>query len=228
MALITDFASTLEMQEHTRKERRFDETERDLPGRISKITSKLATKDKLYTALSYLGPNNPLRRSITANDTVWLLDNTAYQNERTGRWQAEYVAAMFSQHSSCAVIDAVAAIAKKIELEERDPAYKTLEKRLFPFLQDIKPATQLNVLYEGKSPMRLGPSGVNGISNNTKALPDSDDGEIVHTIARVPKGANGILEMKTVFADAEGWGIVSGTTSITEVEGNEPVSVDNG
>jgi hypothetical protein len=214
----TDFASALEMQEHTRKERRFDETERDLPGRISKITSKLATKEILYTALSYLGPKNPLRRSITANDTVWLLDNTAYRDEKTGSWQAEYVAAMFSQHSSCAVIDAVAAIAKKIELEERDPAYKTLQERLFPFLQDIKPATQLDVLYDGKSPMRLGPSGVNGISNDTKALPGSDDGAIVPTLAKVPEGANGILEMKTVFADAEGWGIVSGTAKITRAE----------
>ncbi|KAI0397203.1 hypothetical protein F5Y17DRAFT_14232 [Xylariaceae sp. FL0594] len=224
--VLTNFTSTLEMQEHTRKERRFDETERDLPGRTSKVASTSGAKETLYGLLSYLGPRNPLRRSITADDTVWLLDNTAYRDASTGRWQAEYVAAIFSQHSSCAVVDAAGAVAKKLELAEHDPAYETLQERVFPFLQDIKPATQLKALYDGKTPISLGPSGANGISNNTKVLPASDDGHIVATSAKVPKGANGILEMKTVFADVEGWGIISDIDDTIKVtQTGDPIGI---
>ncbi len=205
------------MQQRTREKRRFDETERDLPdfsAQNSTIASALTTKDKLYAALAYLGKRNPLPRSITADDTIWLLDNTAYRNDETGLWEAEYVAAMFSQHSSCTIVDAVGAIADKIQLEERDPGYKTLEERIGPFVQDIKPGTQAKVLYRGKSLMKVGPSGHNGVSSEVKRLPSSHDGEIVPTFAHVPKGANGLLEMRTFYADAEGWGVISGTMTM--------------
>ncbi|KAI3320575.1 hypothetical protein HD806DRAFT_524611 [Xylariaceae sp. AK1471] len=226
MALNSRYTPSLEMQQRTRKERRFDETERDLPGGVSMVTAALGTKDKLYSVLSILGTKNPLPRPVTAQDTVWLLDNTAYRNEKTGRWEAEYVAAVFSQHSSCAVIDAVGAIAKKVELEERDPAYKTIEERIRPFVQDIKPGTQVKALYEGKSPLKLGPSGPNGISSDIKRLAGSSDGEIVPTFAHVPSGANGLLEMRTFYADAEGWGVVSDIDDTIKVtQTGDPIGI---
>ncbi|KAI1418765.1 hypothetical protein F5Y12DRAFT_473228 [Xylaria sp. FL1777] len=216
---------SLEMQQRTRKERRFDETERDLPGFSA---ANLTLASTFWAALAYLGNKNPLPRSITANDTVWLLDNTAYRNEATGCWEAEYVAAMFSQRSSCALVDAVGAIADKIQLEERDTAYQTLEARIGPFVQDIKPGTVAKVLYEGKSPisMKLGPSGYNGISSEIKRLPGGTDGEIVPTFARVPDGANGLLEMRTFYAHAEGWGVISDiddTIKITQT--SDPIGI---
>ncbi|KAI0454227.1 hypothetical protein F5B21DRAFT_514826 [Xylaria acuta] len=223
------YTPSLEMQQRTRKERRFDETERDLPdfsSKISTITAEPTTKDKLYAALSYLGKRNPFSRPITASDTVWLLDNTAYRDEKTGRWEAEYVAAMFSQHSSSPVIDAVGAIADKINLEERDPAYKTIEERLGPFVQDIKPGTHVRALYGGRSPMKLGPSGHNGISSQIKKLPGSNDGNVVPTFARVPKGANGLLEMRTFYADAEGWGVISDIDDTIKVtQTSDPIGI---
>ncbi|TRX91060.1 hypothetical protein FHL15_008042 [Xylaria flabelliformis] len=220
---------SLEMQKRTRKERRFDETEQDLPdfsGRLSTITVESTAKDKLYAALSYLGKKNPFSRPVTADDTVWLLDNTAYRNEKTGLWEAEYVAAMFSQHSSVPVIDTVGTIADKINLEERDPAYKTIEKRLGPFVQDIKPGTHVKALYGGRSPMKLGPSGYNGISSEIKTLPSGNDGNLVPTFARVPKGANGLLEMRTFFADAEGWGVISDIDDTIKVtQTSDPIGI---
>ncbi|KAI8625082.1 hypothetical protein F5Y19DRAFT_467329 [Xylariaceae sp. FL1651] len=220
----------LEMQQRTRKERQFDETEQDLPdfsGKIPLVTSALAAKDKFYGVLSYLGKKNPLPRPVTAQDTVWLLDNTAYRNEQTGLWEAEYVAAMFSQHSSCTVIDAVSSIAKKVELQEHDPEYDTIEKRLLPFVQDIKPGAQVKVLHGGSQPLKLGPSGSNGISSEIKKLTDRDDGKrLVPTFAQVPKGANGLLEMKTFYADPEGWGIISDiddTIKITQT--GDPIGI---
>lgn len=217
MALTRRSTASLEMQHRTRKECRFDETEQDLPdfsGKIPTVTAALSTKDKFWSALSYLGLKNPISRPITADDTVWLLDNTAYRNEKTGFWEAEYVAAMFSQHSSSAIIDAVSAISDKINMDECDPAYKTLEERIKPFVQDIKPGTQVKALYGGKVPMKLGPGGHNGISSEIKKLPGGDDGELVPTFASVPKGANGLLEMRTFYAEPEGWGVISGTMTL--------------
>ncbi|CAJ2510642.1 Uu.00g062670.m01.CDS01 [Anthostomella pinea] len=224
------YTGALEMQHRTRKERRFDETEHDLPdfsGTISPITSVLSTKDKIYDVLSYLGQKNPLPRPVTSEDTVWLLDNTAYRNEKTGKWEAEYVAAAFSQHSSCAVIDAVSAIAKKIELEESDPAYSTIEERLRPFVQDIKPGTQVKALYAGEKAMKLGPGGRNGISSDIQKLPDSKDGALlVPSYAEVPKGANGLLEMKTFYAKPEGWSVISDIDDTIKVtQTSDPIGI---
>ncbi|KAI1272125.1 hypothetical protein F5Y07DRAFT_380931 [Xylaria sp. FL0933] len=215
--------SSLEMQQRTRKERRFDETERDLPDFS---TTGLTVASKLWSALSYLGKKNPLTRSVTADDTLWLLDNTAYRNEQTGQWEAEYVAAIFSQHSSCTIVDAVSSIADKIKLDEKDPGYQTLEKRIGPFVQDIKPGTVAKVLYEGKSPMKLGPSGHNGITSEIKTLPHANDGGIVPTFAHVPEGANGLLEMRTFYADAEGWGVISDIDDTIKVtQTSDPIGI---
>ncbi|RYC53839.1 hypothetical protein CHU98_g12371 [Xylaria longipes] len=223
------YTPSLEMQQRTRKERHFDETEQDLPdfsGQITTVTAEPTTKDRLYSALSYLGKKNPFSRPITSSDTVWLLDNTAYRTEKTGLWEAEYVTAMFSQHSSSAVIDVVGAIADKINLDERDPSYKTIEERLGPFVQDIKPGTHVKALYGGKSPMKLGPSGHNGISSEIKRLPGGNDGNLVPTFARVPKGANGLLEMRTFYADAEGWGVISDIDDTIKVtQTSDPIGI---
>ncbi|KAI0025939.1 hypothetical protein F4780DRAFT_774781 [Xylariomycetidae sp. FL0641] len=213
----------LDMQTATRKQRRFDETERKLAD-FSNSFGPVPVAEKL---LSYLGKHNPLPRSIDADDTLWLLDNTAYRNEKTGKWEAEYVAAMFSQKTSCPVLDAVDSVAKEIGLQPSDPHYETMEQRMLPFVQDIKPGTQAKVLYGGNTPMKLGPGGRNGISADVKTLPANQDSTaVVPTFAQVPKGANGVLEMRTFFAEPEGWGVISDiddTIKITQT--SDPVGI---
>ncbi|KAI1453142.1 hypothetical protein F4805DRAFT_470292 [Annulohypoxylon moriforme] len=213
------------MQHRTRKERRFDETEHDLPN-FSPFSSSSTTIDKAYDLLSYLGKNNPFPRSVTDEDTVWLLDNTAYRNEGTGRWEAEFVSAAFSQHSSCAVVDAVKAVAQKIELDEKDPNYPAIEERVRPFLQDIKPGTEVKALHRGSTPLKLGPGGRNGISSDIKGLPTKEGGELAATFAQVPKGANGVLEMKTFYAEPEGWGVISDIDDTIKVtQTSDPIGI---
>lgn len=56
--------------------------------------------------------------------------------------------------------------------------------------------------------------GRNGISSDIKPLPAYRDGDIINSPAVVPRGANGILDMRTVFAEPEGWAIISGTYSL--------------
>ncbi|KAI2468858.1 hypothetical protein F4781DRAFT_248230 [Annulohypoxylon bovei var. microspora] len=225
MATHYKYTGATEMQHRTRKERQFDETEHDLSN-FSPLSSSWTSIDKAYDFLSYLGKNNPFPRSITDEDTVWLLDNTAYRNEETGKWEAEFVSAAFSQHSSCAVIDAVKAVAGKIDLDEGDPNYPTVEERIRPFLQDIKPGAQVKALHRGSSPLKLGPGGRNGISSDIKRLPTSEGGELAPTFAEVPKGANGVLEMKTFYAEPEGWGVISDIDDTIKVtQTSDPIGI---
>ncbi|KAI2622259.1 hypothetical protein GGS21DRAFT_370768 [Xylaria nigripes] len=219
---------SFQMQKRTRTECGFDQAERDLPNfsqTVSVATSLFAIKDIFYRLLSHLGCKS-LLRSITAQDTVWLFDNTAYRNMKTGGWEAEYVAALFSQHSSCSIIEAVGAVADKLELEKRDPEYKALEERVWPFLQDVKPGAQVQIIHKGEKAMKLGPSGKNGIVCSIKTLPSGRGGRVVPTLARVPQGANGLLEMRTFYADTEGWGVISDiddTIKITQT--SDPVGI---
>lgn len=205
--------STLKMQEQTRQERQFHKTESDLSSAefSTAASAKLSTVGKLRNVLSYLGKKNPLPQTVTKDDTVWLLDNTAYRSETTGNWEAEYVAAVFSQHASCVIADAVSVVAKEIGLEESDPDYPTLEERIKMFTQDIKPGTTVKALHRNSHPLKLGPGGRNGISTDIMNLPDNKDGDLViPTFAKVPKGADGVLEMKTFYAEPEGWAVISG------------------
>ncbi|KAI1388170.1 uncharacterized protein F4822DRAFT_236582 [Hypoxylon trugodes] len=227
MAARYKHTGAIDMQNRTRKERRFDETEHDLPDfSPSPSASALISTDKAYQLLSYLGNKNPFPRSITNEDTIWLLDNTAYHNEKTGKWEAEFVAAAFSQNSYCAIIDAVNAVATKIDLDEKDPNYPTVEARIRPFLQNIKPGAQVKALQRGDLPLKLGPGGRNGISSDIKGLPDNGGGALIPTFAEVPKGANGLLEMKTFYAEPEGWGVISDiddTIKITQT--SDPIGI---
>ncbi|ETS80948.1 hypothetical protein PFICI_08477 [Pestalotiopsis fici W106-1] len=201
------------MQARTRTERGFVKTESDLSnysGSDSSSLPKLPTNSKLNDILSYFGSRNPLPRSVSKKDTVWLFDNTAYRNSKTGRWEAEFVSAVFAQHPSCVVIDAVTTVAKEIGLEDSNPEHATIEERILPFLQDIRPGTQVKALHAGNLSLSLGPGGRNGISNDIKKLKNSHDGSLlVPSFAKVPVGANGLLEMRTFFAEPDGWGVIS-------------------
>ncbi|ORY58388.1 uncharacterized protein BCR38DRAFT_353195 [Pseudomassariella vexata] len=205
-----------DMQLQTRKERRFLQTEADLSdlaGNVSPtspMSPQVTATSKLNDMLSYLGSRNPMPRQVAKDDTVWLLDNTAYRNQKTGGgWEAEFVSAVFAQHPSCVVIEAVAAVAKELDLDEKDPNYSTIKERILPFLQDIKPGTQVKALENGHNLMKLGPGGRNGISNDIKPLKGPDSDGLVKTYAQVPLGADGVLELNTFYAEPEGWGVIS-------------------
>ncbi|RYP00255.1 hypothetical protein DL764_006554 [Monosporascus ibericus] len=221
--------STLEMQKRTRKEHGFDKTESDLSSTdfSTAISAKLSASDKFYDAFSYLGKKNPFSRTVTSQDTVWLLDNTAYRNRTSGKWEAEYVAAIFSQHSSGVISDAMSMIAKQIGLDERDPNWPTLEERTKLFTQTIKPATTVKALYRNTVPLKLGPGGRQGISSDIKKLPGIENGELLApTFADVPKGVNGVLEMRTFYAEPEGWAVISDvddTIKITQT--SDPIGI---
>jgi hypothetical protein len=199
-----------ELENKTRRDGNFEATESTLPNirkaPISEKRSSLASN-----LLSYLGPYNPIPKSITSNDTVWLLDNTAYRNSQTGQWEAEFVAAVFDQQSGVEISTVVADVAEKLGIGKGDAAEARIQERLMPFVQDILPGRTVIVHFGTRETLRLGPGGRNAISSDIKRmLPYGQGGDVVKVVAKVPQGANGILESKTVYAEPEGWGIISG------------------
>lgn len=207
-----------EMQTRTRKERNFSQTEADLPtfsqhssslSLLDPAMAKIKASSKLTDILSYLGPYNPQKLPVSDKDAVWLFDNIAFRGP-DGKWQAEFLAAVFAQHPSCKVADIVSELADKIGFADSEHDEDTIEERITPFLMDIHPGRVVDVSFGGSDRIRLGPGGRNGISSEIKALPAARAGDVVSTSAIVPKGANGLLQMKTQYAEPDGWAVISG------------------
>lgn len=205
-----------DLQMKTRKERRFAETEAGLPSISSSTTfklpgvgpAKLPIPSKLSDVLSYLGPYNPRPQPVTDSDAVWLFDNVAYRGPR-GKWEAEFVAAVLAQDPSCKVTDVVLQVAEMAGLSKDAEETATIARRITPFLMDIQPGRLVNTLFDSSTRLKLGPGGRNGISSDVKRLPSFKAGDVATTAAEVPAGAQGLLQMKTLFTEPEGWTVIS-------------------
>lgn len=79
-----------------------------------------------------------------------------------------------------------------------------------PVMQAILPGRIVNVKFPRSKDLKLGPGGRNAISSDIKSLPAFNDGDVVPSVALVPDGSNGLLRMKTAYAEPEGWGLISG------------------
>ncbi|RDW71052.1 hypothetical protein BP6252_07615 [Coleophoma cylindrospora] len=203
-----------ELETQTRRERGFHEAEASLPDTRAAspgTTAKGERPSEFTDLLSYLGPLNPFSKQITEKDTVWLLDNTAYRSTKTHEWESEFVVAVFEQNTGRDVSAVVADIAEKIGLAKDEAAEATIRRRLTPFMQNILPGRAVNVDFGRREKLKLGPGGRNGISSDIRSLPEARNGEVVVSTALVPQGADGLLQMNTVYAEPDGWGIISGT-----------------
>ncbi|KAH6673363.1 hypothetical protein B0J14DRAFT_481518 [Halenospora varia] len=216
-----------DFQHRTRKERKFLETEATLPN-IRKEPASDKRPSLSNDLLSYLGPWNPFPKEITDKDTVWLLDNTAYRSAN-GHWQAEFVAAVFDQNSGVEISTVVADVAEKLGIGKGDVQEATIRERLMPFVQEILPGRVVQADFAQKPEvpdLKLGPGGRNGISSDIKPLPHFEGGAVVHTAAKVPQGANGVLQMKTVYAEPEGWGVISDIDDTIKVtQTSDPIGI---
>jgi len=196
------------MEHRTRRERKFNEVESGLPN--IKMTPAFECRLSIATRLlSYLGSHNPAPHPITANDEVWLFDNTAYRSV-DNQWRAEFVTAEFDQRTGQEVSSAVADVAENIGLAKDDAAEATIQERLMPFVQTVLPGRVVRTDFGGRKELKLGPGGRNGVSSDIRGLPEFRNGDIVSSVAKVPTGTTGILKMNTVFAEPEGWGLISG------------------
>jgi hypothetical protein len=212
------------MEYRARLEQNFDEFESSLPD--IKASPASERRQSLSTdALSHLGKWNPLAHRITENDVVWLLDNTAYRSANSNTWSAEFVVAVFGKDTGIEVSKVVANVAEKLGIGKGDAAEATIRERLIPFMQTILPGRAVEVDFgTQQQQLSLGPGGRNGISSDIKEVPEHRDGEVVTSVAKVPQGTAGILDMKTFFSEPEGWGVISGIFTVLEhdAHANEP------
>jgi len=200
-----------DLEERARKERRFSETESRLPD-----VKAFIPEDRpaiVNNVLSYLGSWNPIPIQVTARNTVWLFDNTAYRNPVTGNWEAEFVTAVFDKNTGLEVSTVVADLAEKLGIGKGDAQEARIRDRLIPFMQQILPGRVVGLNFARRDLIKCGPGGRNGVSSDIKQVASYRDGDIVNSPAAVPHGANGILEMRTVFAEPEGWAVISGEYS---------------
>ncbi|KAK4031388.1 hypothetical protein C8A01DRAFT_21381 [Parachaetomium inaequale] len=212
------------LEERTRQNGHFSDTESSLAS-VSTNQARASRKaHKLAHLLSYLGSNNPLPAPIAADDVVWVMDNVAFRGPG-GQWEAEFVAAAFDQKPSAKVVDIVGDIASRVGLSKGDREERTIERRISPFVMEILPGRQIKVDF-GSTTLKLGPGGRNGISSNLKRVPKAAPGSVVRSTADVPMGVVGMLEMKTCYAEPEGWAVISDvddTIKITQT--SDPVGI---
>ncbi|KAK2629772.1 hypothetical protein QTJ16_000592 [Diplocarpon rosae] len=212
------------MENETRREGKFGDVEVSLRN-LKSFPASQKPSSLTTNILSYLGSWNPLPQAVTDHDTVWLLDNTAYR-DASGKWQAEFITAVFGQDTGVQVSTIVADIAEKVGLGQGDAQEATIQHRLMPFVQRILPGRSVPIEFAKQQKIKLGPAGRNGISSDVKAVPMHEDGTVVSSLALVPEGANGILESSTAYAEPEGWGVISDiddTIKITQT--GDPIGI---
>lgn len=199
-----------EMQLRTRKEKNFDQVEAELPDPKSSALQLPAVNVNGW--LNRLTNLSPWGKAVNDQDIVWLFDNTAYKN-RSGQWEAEFVAAVFEQDPKCKVVDVVTSIARTLGLADDCKERKTIEERIYPFLWDIQAVRVFTLKHQRRS-LRLGPTSMNGITSNVLNVDADREGALVEAKAQVPRGVKGILDMQTNYHGPDGWGIISGMWSI--------------
>ena len=174
---------------------------------------------------SVLASKNPLTHPANPEtNTVWLLDNTAYQpvnndpNPMLSKpWQAEVVACIFETEGRKDIGKIVASIADYIGLDGEkghgeEETRQRIEHRVQPFLDQVSPGRtltlEINVGGITQSYL-LGPSDRNGIINQTIDLGALDvaDGTVVRP--SLQNFGNSVAAMETRFEAPGGWLVIS-------------------
>ena len=198
-----------EMETRTRQVRGFNEVESELPD-IRPSNAGDERPSITNGALPDLGTHKSHSHDVSDNDIIWLFDNTAFRSVKTNKWEAEFVAAGFDKNTGLEVSTVVADIAEKVGIGRGDAAEATIRQRLLPFMESVLPRRVVHVDFGQEKELKLGPTSRDGISSNVKPLPKHGDGDVIPSFAKVPEKTEGILRMKTVFAEPDGWGVISG------------------
>jgi phosphatidate phosphatase APP1 len=186
-----------------RKQAGFQEIESKMPSVKARRGSSF-----LDNFTSYLGEKNPFSHPINSKDhSLWLLDNTAWQDGEGQPWKAEVVAAYFTKGSGKDEAKAVANLADVLGIADDEEAKKTIAKRLQPLMDSVVPAHTCQIALGGDQIIRLGPSNRDGISVDTVTFNDAyKDGQ---TITSNAVGIESATPLTTTFADTSGWAVIS-------------------
>lgn len=211
---VAHIARVTSLERETRKACGFEQGETDLPDvKRAAVVDSAASAGWTETLMSRLGKYNPLGRPVGPRDTLWMFDNTAFRNSATGLWEAEFVAAVFERDSGVGVDDVAAKIAEKLGLASDAAERETIRQRVDLFTREILPGRKVHVDFGAggkKQGLDLGPGGRHAISSDRRKIPGTGDGELVRNRAKVPATTEGQLEFETIYAEPEGWAVISG------------------
>lgn len=220
--------------------------ERRVERRQTHLTHQMKRKERpgfLQRVGLFIGRGNHLTQpAVPGRNTVWLLDNTAYQHthgknaiRNRPAWHVEVVACVFdaSSHRRQDVGKFVAALADLIGLDGRSgldtEARQRIAERLQPFLDQIAPARVMTLdvpLPSGRlQSYLLGPTDENGICSQIVSAGHHyvDDGTVIHSHLR---GWEPRVRMTTRFAVPEGWLVVSDIDdTIKHTQTCEPIGI---
>lgn len=196
-----------------------DETE--VEKKLSR-SSSLKHSGILHSITSLWGWRQPPVQFVDPQkNTVWLLDNTAYQPVSSGTagqersWHAEVIACIFERNEGVDVGKYVSTIADLIGLDGKvggnDEVRRRIQHRLEPFLNDISPKR----LFTLEIPLpdssiqnhEIGPSNDSGISDQfvCAGIHYIEDGTKVQSCIQGNKN----VSMNTIFSAPEGWMVIS-------------------
>lgn len=192
------------------------------PGSTTVASHKRRPSSSFVTFFaSILGSKNPLAQPANPHqNTVWLLDNTAYQpingKEQNQSWHVEVVACIFEKGGRKDIGKIVALIADHIGLDgERGghaEARRRIEHRIQPFLDAVSPSRTLNLRAPISRPAQihgLGPSDRNGIVSQTVELGHAGIEGRAFIRPRLHDFGDEPVLMNTTFAAPEGWLVIS-------------------
>lgn len=197
-------------------------------------------KAAVEEGFSYLLPEMSSRSTavpVSPEDTVWLLDTTAFpasandngqgqtpssvEHVTDATWTAEFVACFFAPDKLRTKAGKwIAQIAQELKLAPDDEAARrTIETRIQPFLAGIVPSKQLSVRINGRDQgagdvLKLERSDRNGISSSRMTFNGpvavGEPGAKLKCVAITEPGDTRDIEMDVFCASAGGWGIISG------------------
>ncbi|KAG6042139.1 hypothetical protein E4U41_004943 [Claviceps citrina] len=214
-----------DMQLRTRKAKEFERFESSLAEAKSSKVPLAQGQPKLTRWLANCNIFRPFAKPVTDNETVWLLDNTAFKSSGAGPWKAEFVAAVFEREDKQKLVDVVSGVLRAVGLTEDASERRTVEERLLPFLWDVCPGRTITVAQQATT-LKLGPSNTNGITSKIKNVPESELGSLVTSSTKLGGGPGSVTNMQTYYSGEDGWGIISAGLLSALTVGTEEYKVD--
>lgn len=194
------------------------------------LMGSILTHPLVGRLLERLGLWKPSPKPLGAKDEIWLFTNTAHRNpQNQEQWIAEFVACYFRYNTGDKASQTIADFIEKLGIVKGDATERTVAERVELFLNTIQPARTVELVVDNGAggTIALGPGGSNGISSDIRPFDNTSyrNGQLVQSTAKLPAGyghagLNGFETMTTVFAEPEGWGVVSDiddTIKITHV-----------
>lgn len=151
-------------------------------------------------------------------------DGSAVKAEST--WQAEFVAAYFIKNSGKDLAGATGALIKALNISEDDVATKErISKRLQNFTDAVLPHRTVRISIGGAEHQTLGPSNMSGISAGVHSLHLQPTEPQIHNDA-IALPAPSVLPSTTVFAEENGWGVISDIDDTIKVtQTTDPIGI---